>query len=319
VPLLVKSCGILLHYPKAKENMIEESIPLAVLFADISGSTLLYETLGDQVAQKLVAECLRLLSGLAAHFQGTVIKNIGDEIMCTFPSADLAAEAAKTMQKAIEQKSIPTQQGVKKVSIRVGLHIGKVVREGDDVFGDAVNVAARVVSLAKARQILTTEQTVEAMKSQAQATIRRIERTAVKGKQEELNIYEIIWDQQGLTVSMQGPQIVHEREAYLELTFQDQTINLNRSLPAVTIGRNPDNKLVVDDAYTSRTHARIQHRRGKFVLVDESTNGTYLVNVGEKPVFLHMDEHSLLGKGIISLGRLVDAESPAAIHFACHY
>ncbi|MCD4716691.1 MAG: hypothetical protein K8R45_08115, partial [Desulfobacterales bacterium] len=63
-----------------------ETDTLAILFADIAKSTNLYETLGDKIAQNLIGTCLSLFSDVTARYNGTVIKTIGDEIMCTFPT-----------------------------------------------------------------------------------------------------------------------------------------------------------------------------------------------------------------------------------------
>ena len=129
--------------------MPEENIVLAILFADISGSTGLYEKLGDERAHKLVSTCISTLSDVIARHNGTIIKTIGDEVMCTFDQAGQAVEAAMDMHKAVS--TIPSVSSRKNASpnIRVGLHVGPVIRQEGDVFGDAVNVAARMVSLAK--------------------------------------------------------------------------------------------------------------------------------------------------------------------------
>ena len=75
--------------------MSPETATLAILFADISRSTQIYETVGDKAAQELVGDCLARLSEVTVQHQGTVIKKIGDEIMCTFPTANQALAAAK--------------------------------------------------------------------------------------------------------------------------------------------------------------------------------------------------------------------------------
>jgi adenylate cyclase len=289
-------------------------IPMVVLFADISGSTSLYEVLGDLPAQKLIGECLDILSGIAVKHQGTVIKNIGDEIMCVFPAADPAVEAAKMMHLAMQQQFAFTPQGVKKLSIHVGLHLGQVVHKGKDVFGDAVNVAARLASVAKARQILTTEHVVKSLKNQTATMTRHIDATNIRGKQEALHIYEVVWDGQGLTVAVQNFQIAREPESLLKLTYKDQGIQVSKSKPNISIGRGSDNDLVVNDAFTSRIHALVYYKNGKYIISDKSTNGTYIIVAG-KSLYLHMDEHPLQMNGVISLGRPLESDSPDIVHF----
>ena len=296
--------------PKETEN-------LAVLFADISRSTQIYDLLGDEAGQKLVADCLNLLAEVAESHQGTVIKTIGDEAMCSFPSANLAVLAGKDMHESLEKAPALKQPRVGTPTIRVGIHLGPVIRTDDDVFGDAVNVAARMVALAKPRQILTTEQTVEELTPEAQAMIRRIDKTTVKGKRERLNIYEVVWEQHEVTVMLQNPLATLALECPLKLRFEDQTVELDRSRPDATMGRHRDNDFVVDDGLASRVHARIEQRRGKFILIDQSTNGTYVLLEGKEPVCLRRDELPLHGSGMICLGRPLDEESPLAIYFNC--
>jgi adenylate cyclase len=169
--------------------MPQQTASLAVLFADISGSTRLYETLGDLFAREKVAQCLSVLTRLIRQHGGTMLKTIGDEVMATFPSADAAVQAACAMQEALAEEAAARQTPL---AIHVGLHFGLMVREANDVFGDAVNVAARMAALAKAGQILTTKQTAEVLAPVTRTSTRYIDRTTVKGKQGEIDIFEVI-------------------------------------------------------------------------------------------------------------------------------
>jgi class 3 adenylate cyclase len=289
---------------------------LAILFADISSSVQIYEILGDEAAQKLLASCLSLLSEVTTKYQGTVIKTIGDEVMCTFPNADLAREAAKDMQLSFDKLPITTPPGLAPPSLRVGFHVGPVVRQGDDVFGDAVNLAARMVSLAKPRQILTTEQTVEALTLSEPATVRCIDTTRVRGKREEVSIHEVIWEQMDVTLMSEGAIGPDSPQARLNIRFGDELIQIERGRPFISLGRHQSNDLVVDEVFASRSHCRIEYRRGKFVLVDQSTNGTYVSIEGGESAFLRRDEMALRGSGIIGLGRQVESDSTGAVHFS---
>ena len=258
-----------------------------------------------------------VLSEVTVRHHGSVIKTIGDEVMCTFPSADDAVEAGKEMHQALGNMTIEEKPGYDPPNIYVGIHLGPVIREENDVFGDAVNVAARMVALAKQRQIITTEQTVEALSPEQRGCVQCIDKTIVKGKSGELNIYEVIWEQHDVTVMLDDePLDAQALKCRLELQFQDQIIEVDEIHPSATLGRQSHNDLVVNDNRVSRSHARIEYRRGKFVLIDQSTNGTHLVLQGKKGVIVKRDEAQLLGKGIIGLGREVTPDSPAAISFA---
>jgi pSer/pThr/pTyr-binding forkhead associated (FHA) protein len=98
----------------------------------------------------------------------------------------------------------------------------------------------------------------------------------------------------------------------------DQIIEIGKDLSRVTIGRQPHNNLVVNDIRVSRTHARIEYRRGKFILIDQSTNGTYTEGQEGDHIHLRRDEVPLSGSGVISLGRKIMRDSVddrSLIHF----
>lgn len=296
--------------------MSEEKLVLAILFADISGSTSLYENLGDESAHKLVSSCISVLSEAIVRYKGTIIKTIGDEVMSTFPRADMAVHAAIGMHKAVDSMPpILLEQRIKP-NIRIGLHIGPVIRHGSDVFGDAVNVAARMVSIAKPRQIITTRQTIYALPEGAGVDIRCIDRTTIKGRGGEFIIYEVIWEEETLTIMLSDDPSLKVSDSRLHLILGGKEIYVDIDNPSVTLGRQAQNDLVINDKATSRAHARIEYRRGRFILIDQSTNGTFVSPDGEKPVLVHNDEYVLAGHGTISTGRETEAGSSEAIHFS---
>jgi adenylate cyclase len=296
--------------------MEQPAVSLTIVFADISGSTRLYELLGDVRARERTSQCLSALTEVVRRHGGTVVKTIGDEVMSTFPDADAAARAACAMQESVAAQVVP---GETALDIRVGLHYGSALVEAGDVFGDAVNVAARMVALAKARQILTTRQTVERLSPLLRAGTRYTDRTPVKGKQEEIDVYEVIWREEDLT-RMEGHQIpLADLQARLHLRFREKELEVSHSCPVVTIGRGQQNDIVVLDALASRLHARIEYRRGKFILLDQSTNGTYVLTQEGESAYLRREEFVLRGSGAISLGRAAGTEAPEIIHFVCQF
>jgi adenylate cyclase len=288
---------------------------LAILFADIAKSTHIYETLGDKTGKNLIDAGLSLLSEVTAKYQGTVIKTIGDEIMCTFPAADDAVEAAIEMHQSLEDMPFPEISNFSSLNIYVGIQFGKVIKEDGDVFGDAVNMAARLVALAKQRQVVTTEGTVKLLSAERQASARCIDKTTVKGKSGEIRIFEVVWEAHDLTVMAATSQEIATTKSRLELTYQGQTVELDENNPTATLGRQQHNDVVVNDSRVSRSHARIEYNRGKFTLIDQSSNGTTVQIQGKKSVLLNREETKLLGNGIIGLGRKVTPESEVALHF----
>jgi adenylate cyclase len=292
---------------------------LAILFADISGSTSLYETLGDERAHKLVSNFISILSGTISRHQGTIIKTIGDEVMCTFASASQAIHAAIDMHKALDiMPPIPLKKPIGP-SIRIGLHLGPVIWQGGDIFGDAVNVAARMVAMAKPRQIITTQQTIDDLPENAQMDIKCIDKTTIKGKVCEFSIFEIVWEEHDQTMMISKDLTLQMLYSRLHLRFEGMDLYVDRDNPAVTLGRQETNDLVVNNVVASRIHARIEYHRGKFTLIDQSTNGTYVSVDGKKSTFIHHDEYVLTSHGTISLGRDVDIESHEMILFTCEY
>ena len=160
--------------------MAEEVAQAAVLFADVSGSTKLYETAGDQVAKAAIDECVRIMREKTEGAKGRVIKTIGDEVMSSFPTADAAADAAIQMQEAInELKPV----GNTKIGIRIGFNWGPIVTQEDgDIFGDAVNVASRLSHVAVKGQIITARDTVLQLPPMLKAATRKITAIQIKGK-----------------------------------------------------------------------------------------------------------------------------------------
>lgn len=300
---------ILLQYTRRRPTPEPER--LAILFADIAGSTRLYEVLDEPRARERVATCLSLLTEVIDSKGGTVIKTIGDEVMSIFPNVDLAVQTACGLQETLVNNTSPGQVPL---SVRVGLHYGPVLREAGDVFGDAVNIAARIVGQAKPGQILTTRQTVDALALGLRANTRHIDRVAAKGKQEEIDIYEVIWRDEDVTFMGRDPVAYQSR---MRLRAGNREVSIDQSRPVVTIGRSPQNDLVVLSQFASRIHARIEYRRGKFILFDQSTNGTFIRTRDGQEVNTRGEEFPLQGTGVISLGRSVSEESQEVIEFSC--
>jgi class 3 adenylate cyclase len=299
--------------------MARKNVTLTILFADIANSTHLYETLGNEDARNLIGDCISLLSKVTLNHRGTVVKTIGDEIMCTFPTATDAVEAAMDMNLRLMDMPVDNLPGTFPPNIYVGIQEGPVIVDDDkDVFGDAVNVAAYLVESAKQRQIITTEETLEVLKPELKRAARHIDKTIIKGKAGEIDIYEIVWEQKDETIMMDIPLDALIDDCIMELKLADQIVDVGKDCSRITLGRQRHNDLVVDDIRVSRTHARIEYRRGKFILVDQSTNGTYFEGREGSNIHLRRDEIPLSGSGVISLGREIISDSAEAISLI-HY
>ncbi|HOO46510.1 MAG TPA: adenylate/guanylate cyclase domain-containing protein [Deltaproteobacteria bacterium] len=299
--------------------MLQKRITRAVLFADISSSAVVYESFNSVDALNLVSSCISVMSGIVSDHCGTIINTIGEEVMCTFPSAEQAIEAAIAIQKSHEAFRIDLPDKRVTLSIRIGIHWGEVIKQSYDVFGDAVSVAARVIGLAKPGQVFTTSQTINALPNGSGLNARCIDRAMVNGKGGESSIFEVIWDDDLQTMSISSEETMQVIYCRLHLRQGERELYVDSGRPFVTLGRQVGNDLVVGDVIASRMHGRIEVRRGKFVLIDQSTNGTYVSQEGKSPVFVHNDEIILSAHGIISLGREADPDSRDAIYFTYEY
>jgi len=298
---------------------MNKDIELAILFADVVGSTQLYETLGDTQAREMVGICIDIMRTATEAHAGTVIKTMGDEVMATFATADEAINAASDMQRAITTHPA-LQSGNTHVAIRIGCHYGPVVLEQRDVFGAAVHTANRMTSQAKAGQIMTTVTMVERLSSDWRAAVRQIDVATLKGRSHEVALYEVLWQTDDVTsmlpaISM-GNQEQH-RPRRLRLRFQGEEIVLDEHRNQITIGRADENDLTVKGNLISRLHARIEASKTRFTLIDQSTNGTYVYADTGQEQFVRRDSMPIVGEGLIGLGRAPERESLQTIRYIC--
>ena len=188
----------------------------AVLFVDISGSTRLYETIGDEQALARVGRSLAMLSGVCADCGGKVIKTAGDGAMCMFETADAALRASRLMQEKTAEQLEPGAPGL---GIHIGCHFGPVLENAGDLFGDTVNLAARVAGLAKSGQIITTADTVARLSPALAERARKLDGVPVKGKRKAVMIFEFLWqDSDDLTAL--GTRIDQGRASRLILNYE---------------------------------------------------------------------------------------------------
>ena len=293
--------------------MAEPSRNLAVLFADISGSAKLYENLGDTEALATIERCLALIKQVCIDGGGRVVKTIGDEVMAVFPGADGAARAATDMQARISSQR--TSHGAP-LAIHVGFHFGPVLEEGADVFGDTVTVAARLANLARGGQVFTSSQTVAELPPVLRARTRDHHAQTVKGKQQDIDLFELVWQETEDELTALSTRL-ELRPAQLKLVHGDQHLELSTAKPSLSIGRDPQNDLVIGDRKASRMHAHIERRRDKFVLVDHSSNGTYVTVDNEAEIALRREELVLRGRGRVSFGHAYQDDPSEVLTFIC--
>ena len=273
----------------------------AVLFADISGSTKLYVAVGDDAARQIVAQTLELWSTLTVAAGGTVIQLRGDGMLCTFPTVDAALGAAVSM------RDVPYREPL---SMHAGLHAGAVLRDAEQLYGDCVNVAARMADIAKRFEIVMTAAARAQLTNPGRwRNLRLISNVPVKGKPEPMDVYLLANDKQALTdyrPPMHGKSMISR----LNLRYGATAVAVDAQIAACLIGRDDDCHIKVHHGLVSRRHASIEHVTGKFFLQDHSTNGTYIRDaVDGKATLVHREIYQLTGRGVISLG-LEPSENP---------
>lgn len=295
------------------------SQPITILFADVSGSTKLFELRGDVMARSLISAVLGALGDVAGRHGGRVIKTIGDEVMCTFPDALKGLTAATDMQKRVAHDPGFAKENL---AIRIGLHHGDALIEDNDVYGDAVNTAARMASLAKREQIVTTATTVgvvtaNAVKSRSLGTAR------VAGKVMPIEIVDVLWqdDMANVTTVQRAIRLPGQdgiTGTKLTVRYRGRVMDLTPTSPPFTLGRDATSSLVIDAEWVSRNHAMIEYKRGYFMLSDRSTNGTWVKLGEDDELRLHRDEIHLRKTGTISLGQAVAANKEDVLYYQCH-
>lgn len=273
-----------------------------LVFADVAGSSRLYEALGDVSALRAVDQCMVTVIAAAAPYQGRLIKTIGDEAMLAFARPEQGLLAACEIQQRID--ALPPVDGMR-LAVRVGAHFGSVIEEGGDVFGDTVNIAARLTDLAKAGQVLVSAETLAAVPALLRPPSRSLDAVAVKGKRDPVSVVELLWcagADADLTLMPDRAIDPSRPSRQLLLRHRGRELMLDGSRSRVVLGRDPACDLVIEDARASRSHARIELRQENFVLVDQSTNGTWVAAEGQEGYMVRREETILRGSGRLCFG-----------------
>lgn len=293
---------------------------LAILFADIVGSTSLYDQLGDHLAHIKIVNCLNLMGALVKNGRGLVVGTIGDEIMCSFEDPNDAFQTAIAIQESMQEEMANS------IGVRVGMHFGLTGIENGHPFGDVVNVASRMADLARHGRIIISKDTANHLNRFNKAKIRAFDRVRVKGKPQPIETYEIIWDQRDITSIFKGSTTARTKKSLpvvcLSLSYQSFTSQINASKTSLSIGRSPKNDLIVVSENASRNHAVIEYRNGSIFITDHSTNGCYIKTESGNSssdgldFFLHRNEWVMRGRGVICLGEPIHKGFTYLIHFS---
>jgi hypothetical protein len=241
------------------------------------------------------------------------VKTTGDGVMCSFNQAEAALHAARFMQVRLAAQAA---LGGPALAIHVGCHYGSVLESDGDLYGDCVNVAVRVVGLAKAGQVIATQEVVGRVGETLRARVRMLDHVALKGKREPLQIFEFSWqDSEELTTL--GTRL-QEASSRLKLVFGSREMWFDAAGGNdLRLGRDAACDIVIVDRRVSRQHARIEKRREKFMLIDQSANGTYVAVNGEPEICLRREELVLRSSGRICIGHRTGDADAIVVEFYC--
>jgi hypothetical protein len=203
------------------------------------------------------------------------------------------------------------------VAIRIGCHFGSVVLEKRDIFGASVHTANRMTSQAKAGQIILSADTVARLSPEWRAMTRQIDTTPVRGRAEEMELFEVLWQQEDATSMLPSIEVdarTGHRPKLVRLRYQGREYVLGEGgKESLTLGRSEESDIIVKGGLISRIHARVEIGRNKVLLVDQSTNGSFVTTQDGKEAFVRRDSVTLAGSGAIGLGKLPEPNSPDAV------
>lgn len=286
----------------------------AVLFADLVGSTQLYERMGDTAAFALVDRCLAVMQEAVRAVGGQVVKITGDGILATFWDPDSAAETAVAVHRDVRE--IPLVANFS-LGVRVGFHYGPVVESGHDIFGETVNIAARLAELASPGKAISSRETAEKLSEGWKPLLRMLPPRVVKGVSRPVHICELLCDKLEDVTAVGGlTEIASVGE--LRLYQGGRVWVLGRETRRLKLGRDADADVVIRDPQSSRRHCEVELRGDKFVLIDRSSNGTFINIEGEREFVLTREEVVLRGHGWLSFGN-PRSQATDVVEFFCLY
>jgi adenylate cyclase len=270
---------------------------VTVLFADICDSVRLFDTRGNEQAHQLVLASLNKMTSIVSKFEGEVWRTLGDGILCTFPNPDCAFSAALEIQD---------HHRIGPISIKVGFSHGSLIEDGGELFGDAANLAARILALARPGEVLLSEDAIRRLSGANRDAVEMLISTLVKGKRKPIKVFRVVEKtdlQATQQISLEISHAAATKVRTLVVTAPNgvETRFMPHSDPAL-IGRAPGCDLFANSPLASRFHATIEPRGEKYLLSDTSTNGTFIQFDGEELSVLKRDGMRLRGQGVIGIG-----------------
>lgn len=287
----------------------------AILLADITGSTPLYEAVGDASALRQIADCVDRLQDITRKHGGHFLRSKGDDVLCTFDKPSAALGAVRQMLSAQSRGAL---------AIHAGIHFGQVIHARGDIFGDAVNLTARLASLAKAGEVLISRSFVDRLPEADLRSLRVLDTITFKGKSVSTEVYSLLQDDTTLrTEAAFGrgfgqTRMIHQQAApELKVALRHgDLMQFCEEGASFSIGRSPGCDLVIGQPWVSRKHATLSVQQGKVQLEDSSSSGTYVTTGEGDEYFMRRETMILIGSGTISPALRPTEETAEVIHFS---
>ncbi|MCM8565703.1 adenylate/guanylate cyclase domain-containing protein [Thauera linaloolentis] len=282
-----------------------------VVFADLTGSTGLFESAGNVVATRIVTRCTQTIGRHLVLAGGQLVKYLGDGVLVLFDNTLAAVEAASRMQEVLREQVPGLPQGGA-LGIKTGVERGPIVEHDGDCYGDAVNVAARLSDRAQAGETLIGEAAFGGLPEAQRLACQSLDRITIKGKAEPMRVWRVDWARTAestVTAMFDFNQLLedHLPVQRLDIRRLDQHVVLHSGDGPLIIGRGEGAGFSIDDPRVSRRHARVEWSGGQCSFTDFSSNGSWVRFVGSAaPVVLRRDSCALYGEGEIGLGAQLD-------------
>ncbi len=291
---------------------------LAVLYADVSGSTRLYERVGDSVARADIAACLALLAEVAGRHDGRLLKTIGDEVECVFPIPQRAVAAAIEMHECLREASDAARFRSGALKVKIGCHYGVAEWRGRNLVGATPAIAQQVIGLAQAEEILLSGDVLEGLPGALAVDCQLLDTLESCADGAALPVHKLSWEESDeVTQFHAAPQTAPPGHTCLVLEHGGRELRVDADNRHCRIGRIAGNDIVTGSRFTSRRHAEIEYRHGRFVLRDASINGTLIAPDGGETVHLRREEGLLEGRGVLIFGNTTTRDAAATARYRC--
>lgn len=298
---------------------------VTVVFADLTGSTGVFESLGNAKATQAITRLTQWMGKICQTHKGRVIKSLGDGVLILFAESLHAVEAATQLQQ-LHQERISKWPEALKMRLQIGMAHGEIVEQDGDCYGDAVNVASRLSDLSGPDQILVTHAVIEHLPFDNMVRSRCMGAMPIRGRVEPCLVHRIEWQCEVLSevftipASLTSPFAARPVVATLiELSWLDIAASFTITELPVFLGRDNNAQFIVQDPRVSRQHARIEWRAGKFYLEDISSYGTWVRFADSSAIVaLRRQECVLMMDGEITLGAPFEDFTVPTVSFRFH-